>query len=98
MDLLLTMGRDLSVETNMAVKKLLDCGVEHGDIWPPNVLWNSESKSMLLVDFERSKILKQVQVLQEVSPNRKRKMLHLDKGIPCNEDFSRAIVGIATCT
>jgi hypothetical protein len=42
------------------------------------MLWNPEIRNVVLVDFERSEILKQVSVLQETSPNRKRKHLHLD--------------------
>jgi len=76
-DLMLTMGRDLAAETSGAVTKILDCGVEHRDVRPPNVLWNAEIRNVVLVDFERSEILKQVEVLQETSPNRKRKHLHL---------------------
>ena len=62
-DLMLAMGRDLTAETNGAVTKLLSCGVEHRDIRPPNVLWNLEIGNVVLVDFERSEILKQVSVL-----------------------------------
>jgi hypothetical protein len=76
-DLMLTMGRDLAAETSGAVTKMLDCGVEHRDVRPPNVLWNPEIRNVVLVDFERSEILKQMEVLQETSPNRKRKHLHL---------------------
>lgn len=75
-DLMQAMGRDLIVEMSRTVTKLLDCRVEHGDVRPPNVLWNSEIKNVMLVDFERSEILKQVLVLQETSPNQKRKHLH----------------------
>jgi len=86
-DLMLPMGRDLAVETSTAVTKILGCGVEHGDVRPPNVLWNTESRNVLLVDFERSEILKQVQVLQKISPNRKRKHLHLDSEASCGLSF-----------
>ena len=77
-DLMLSLGRDLAAETNGVVTRILDCGVEHHDIRPPNVLWNPEIGNVVLVDFERSQILKQLPVLQETSPNRKRKHLHLD--------------------
>lgn len=53
-----------------------DCGVEHGDVRPPNVLWNQEIRNVVLVDFERSEIVKYMLILQETSPNRKRKHLH----------------------
>jgi hypothetical protein len=57
--------------------------VEHRDVRLPNVLWNPEIRKVVLVDFERSEILKQVSVLQETSPNRKRKHLHLDPEASC---------------
>ncbi|KAG9228547.1 hypothetical protein BJ875DRAFT_526349 [Amylocarpus encephaloides] len=72
-DLTLAMGRDLAVETRGAVAKMRCCRVEHRDLRPPNVLWNPEIRNVMLVDFERSEILKQVPALQETSPNRKRK-------------------------
>ena len=75
---MLAIGRDLGTEISEAVTKLLHCGVEHHDVRPPNVLWNPETRNVVLVDFERSEILKQASVLQETSPNRKRKQLHLD--------------------
>ncbi|KAH6672621.1 hypothetical protein B0J14DRAFT_77847 [Halenospora varia] len=75
-DLMSRMSLDVDVETNLAVTKLRDCGVEHGDVRPPNVLWNPEIRNVVLVDFERSEILKQMPILQEISPNRKRKHLH----------------------
>ncbi|CAG8977997.1 hypothetical protein HYALB_00000666 [Hymenoscyphus albidus] len=83
-DLLLAMGRDLAAETNGAVAKMLDCGVEHRDVRPPNVLWNSEGQKVILVDFERSEILKQMPILQEISPNRKRKHLYLADTASCS--------------
>ncbi len=82
-DLMLAMGRDLAVETSGAVTKMLGCGVEHRDVRPPNVLWNAEGGKVMLVDFERSEILKEVPVLQETSPNRKRKYLHFDPEASC---------------
>jgi hypothetical protein len=56
------MGLDLAVETSGVVTKMLDCRVRHGNVWPPNVLWNPEIRNVVLVDFERSEILKQVLV------------------------------------
>ena len=71
------LGQGLAAETSGAVTKMLDCGVEHHDVRPPiHVLWNPEIRNVVLVDFERLEILKQVEVLQETSPNRKRKQLH----------------------
>jgi hypothetical protein len=51
---------------------------------PPNVLWNPEIRNVVLVDFERSEISKQVQVLQEISSNRKRKHLYPTDGASCS--------------
>lgn len=82
-DLMLAMGRDLAAETSRAVTELLNCGVEHRDVLPPNVLWNPETRNVVLVDFERSEILKRVPVLQETSPNQKRKRLHIDPEASC---------------
>jgi serine/threonine protein kinase len=80
---MLAIGRDLAAETSRAVTKMLDCGVEHRDVRPPNVLWNPEIRNVVLVDFERSEILKPMLVLQQTSPNRKRKHLHLDPEASC---------------
>ncbi|TVY90595.1 hypothetical protein LAWI1_G003827 [Lachnellula willkommii] len=74
-DLMLVIGRDLAAETSAVITKMLDCGVEHRDIRPPNVLWNPEGRKVMVVDFERSEILKRMPMLQEISPNRKRKHL-----------------------
>jgi len=62
-DLVLGMGRDLATETSGVVIKIFDYRVEHRDVRLPNVLWNPEIRNVVLVDFERSQILKQVQVL-----------------------------------
>jgi len=55
---MLTIGRDLATETNGVVMKILDYGVEYSNIRPPNMLWNPEIRNVVLVDFERSEILK----------------------------------------
>lgn len=82
-DLMLAIGRDLAAETSGAVTKMLGYGVEHRDVRPPNVLWNAENKNVVLVDFERSNILKRAPVLQETSLNRQRKYLHIDTEASC---------------
>jgi hypothetical protein len=76
-DFLSSLGHDIVEETTRAVTKLRYHGVDHCDVRPPNVLWNPEVGKVMLVDFERSEILEQVPVLQQISPNRKRKHLHL---------------------
>jgi hypothetical protein len=73
-------GWEVDAETTR--KKLLRYGVEHHDVRPPNVLRSSEGGKVILVDFERSEILKRVPALQEISPN-KRRRLHYKEGASC---------------
>jgi hypothetical protein len=87
----------LAAETSAAVTKILDCGVEHRDVRPPNVLWNPEIENVVLVDFERSEILKRVSVLQEGSPNRKRKHLHLDPEASCRSLSNEFFINPGKC-
>lgn len=47
------MGRRADQKDLMSLS-FWSCGVEHGDARPSNVLWNPESKKVMLVDFERS--------------------------------------------
>jgi len=82
-DLVQTIGQDLAAETSGVLTKLLGRGVEHSDVRPPNVLWNPEIKNVVVVDFKRSEILKQVPVLQETSSNQKRKHLHFNYKASC---------------
>jgi hypothetical protein len=56
-----TTGWEVHAET--ARKKLLHYRVEHNDVRAPNVLWNSASGKVMLVDFERSKILRRAPAL-----------------------------------
>lgn len=72
-DLVSSIGRDTDEETTRAVTKLRYHGVDHCDVRSPHVLWNPEVGKVMLVDLERSKILKQMPVLQQISPDRKRK-------------------------
>ena len=85
--MVLGIGRDLATEISGVVTKIFNYRVEYHNIRLPNVLWNPEIRNVVLVDFERSQILKQVQVLQEISPNRKRKHLHLDLEASCGLSF-----------
>jgi len=61
-DMMSRMGRNIDSETTLAVTKLWCHGVEHLDIRPPNVLWNPEGRNVVLVDFERSEILRGLSV------------------------------------
>jgi hypothetical protein len=96
-DLISAMGRDLAAETNGAVTKMLGCGVEHRDVRPPNVLWNPEIRNVVLVDFERSEILKQWAVLQETSPNRKRKRKHPQLDPSLSKSSDRLFINSTKC-
>jgi hypothetical protein len=58
-----SIGQDINKETTCAVTKLQYHGVEHCDVQPPNVLWNSEGGNVMLVDLEQSEILKRVPAL-----------------------------------
>ena len=53
----------MAVEISRAVTKILGCGVEHRDMRPPNMLWNTKGRKMILVDFEHLEILKQMPIL-----------------------------------
>lgn len=88
-DLVSNLGHNMVEETTRAVTKLRNHGVEHGDVRPPNVLWNPEGRKVMLVDFERSEILKQVPILQEISPNRKRKHLYSTDGASLSAVLTR---------
>ena len=55
--------QDMNKETACAVTKLRYHGIEHYDVQPPNVLWNSEGGNVMLVDLERLEILKRVLAL-----------------------------------
>ncbi|KKZ66579.1 hypothetical protein EMCG_07693 [[Emmonsia] crescens] len=48
-------------------------GVWHRDAMPRNILSNAESGQVIVIDFERSRIIKPRVMLGAVSPNRKRK-------------------------
>jgi thiamine kinase-like enzyme len=48
--------------------------VVHGDIREPNVLWNSETGRVMVIDFERAVLLNLPRTpLSSLQPNRKRK-------------------------
>jgi hypothetical protein len=50
-----------------------DCFAQlHKDLMPRNILWNEETKRVMVIDFERAEV-EQRTVLGVVSANRKRK-------------------------
>ena len=59
-----------------AVNAIHGAGVLHQDIRMPNLLWNEETKRVMVIDFEGAEIVKAKavrQALAPISPNRKRK-------------------------
>ena len=59
-----------------AVNAIHAAGVLHQDVRMPNLLWNDETKRVMVIDFERAEIIKAQavrQALAPISPNRKRK-------------------------
>lgn len=59
-----------------AINAIHGAGVLHQDIRMPNLLWNDETKQVMVIDFERAEIVKAQavrQALAPISPNRKRK-------------------------
>ena len=77
------LGCDIDMETTLAVAKLRYHGVEHNDVHPLNVLWNPEGRNIMLIDFERSELLKRASSLKEISPNLKQRRLHSKEGVSC---------------
>jgi tRNA A-37 threonylcarbamoyl transferase component Bud32 len=62
-DLMSRIRQDINEETTCAVTKLRYHGVEHCDVRPLNVLWNSKGGNIILVDLEQSEIMKRVPAL-----------------------------------
>ena len=59
-----------------AINAIHGAGVLHRDIRMPNLLWNTETKRIMVIDFERAEIVKAIRrALLPMSPNRKRKRL-----------------------
>ena len=77
-DFIASIGLDMDLETTCAVTKLRCHSLDHCDVRPPNVLWNSEMRRIMLVDFEQSDILTCASALQELSLNLKLERLHFD--------------------
>ena len=69
------LGREYYVHpaATSAEKILLTLGVERNDVRPANVLIDPRNQSIMLADFERSKILEKSSALRPSSPNLKRK-------------------------
>ncbi|KAL9122915.1 MAG: hypothetical protein Q9187_000527 [Circinaria calcarea] len=74
-------------EIRRTVEEVQAEGVDQGDVRMANLLWNPERKRVMLIDFERAKYIsydkpslaKDERVLQEMSPNKKRKRVEFMK-------------------
>lgn len=63
----------LADQGELSIKAMHRLGVLHDDAEARNMLWNPEVDGVMMIDFERSKILKTRRVLGDISSNRKRK-------------------------
>lgn len=57
----------------MCTRAVHQLGVLHKDLMPRNILWNADTRQVLLIDFERAEIRRTRRVLGALSANRKRK-------------------------
>ncbi len=73
---------ELQKEIKRTVTEVRRAGVDQMDVRPPNLLWNREAQRVMLIDFERAAMtqcglqgngIHEERVMQEISPNRKRK-------------------------
>ncbi len=69
-----------------------DLGVLHGDLMPRNILWNQETGRVMVIDFERAKMVKPRVVLGPLSANRKRKAKIEDRSLKPGGAGSSAFV------
>jgi len=62
----------LSIQALNAIHKQR---VLHHDVFPRNMVYDEDSERLMMIDFERSEVLDH-DVLGELSPNRKRKVVN----------------------
>lgn len=77
--------RPLSNHIRHAVDAIHKAGVLHGDLRMANMLWNQESRRVMLIDFERAKIcyepLSSGMPLCPVSPNKRKTTTDLQQSL-----------------
>ena len=75
---------DLPKRIQQTVGEVRRAGVYQMDVRSPNLLWNREAQRVMLIDFERARLIESSpkkestrvgRVMKEVSPNKKRKRL-----------------------
>ncbi|OWY49425.1 metalloprotease [Alternaria alternata] len=64
----------VSEQVRLSATAIHGLGVLHKDLMPRNILWNEETKHVMVIDFERAE-MEQRTVLGAMSANRKRKKL-----------------------
>ncbi|KAL9012895.1 MAG: hypothetical protein Q9173_002372 [Seirophora scorigena] len=60
-------GRDLGAHLSSFQNKLASYGVRHGDLVNRNILWDTETQRIMIIDFERSTIDQDVNALGEAA-------------------------------
>jgi predicted Ser/Thr protein kinase len=58
---------------NCAAQAIHSLGVLHKDLMPRNILWNEETRRVMVVDFERAEVFKVRPALGAISANPERK-------------------------
>ena len=69
-------NRDLvSQQVDVSAQALHNLGVLHRDLMPRNMLWNEEAEKVMIIDFDRAKIVEEQPrpALRQISNNRARK-------------------------
>lgn len=67
---------EMDIRPVRAINVIHKAGVLHRDIRMPNLLWNKETRRIMVIEFERVEIVKAIRrALLPMSPNRKRKRL-----------------------
>jgi hypothetical protein len=63
----------LTQQVDYAAQAFHNLRVLHKDLMPRNILWNEETRWVMVVDFERAEVVKARPALGAISANRKRK-------------------------
>jgi len=67
-------SRHFLQDSVQALRAIHEQRVLHHDVFPRNMVYDKNSERLMMIDFERSEVLDH-EVLGELSPNRKRKVV-----------------------